>query len=81
MGYRAWYLVARAAHNLRKDPAAVGLVFGFAAAVLRRAPRLGDARARAVLRDDQSLRNIVQRRREALGRGAARPRSDRAPMR
>ena len=80
MGYRTWYLMARATHNLRRDPAAVGLVCGFVAAALRRAPRLGDARARSVLRDDQSLRNLLQRRREALGR-AARSGKDRVPTR
>ena len=35
----------------------------------------------SVLRDDQSLRNILQRRREALGRAAGRSGCDRAPTR
>ena len=48
MGYRPWYLVARAAPQRSGGfPLPLGLVFGFATAALRRAPRLGDARARA----------------------------------
>jgi poly-beta-1,6-N-acetyl-D-glucosamine synthase len=67
MGYRPWYLLARTLHRLRSEPAAVGLVLGYAAAALRRSPRLEDPRARAVLRADQSLRRFLHRRREALG--------------
>jgi poly-beta-1,6-N-acetyl-D-glucosamine synthase len=68
MGYRVWYLVARALHQVRRDPAAVGLVVGFVLAAIRRSPRLEDAEARAVLRSDQDWRRIFVRRREALGR-------------
>jgi N-acetylglucosaminyldiphosphoundecaprenol N-acetyl-beta-D-mannosaminyltransferase len=67
LGYRPWYLLARMAHRVRREPAALGLAFGYAAAAARRAPRLDDANARAVLRSDQSLGNILARRREALG--------------
>ena len=67
MGYRPWYLLARTLHRLRSEPAAAGLVVGYAAAALRRSPRLEDAPARAVLRTDQSLRQFLHRRREALG--------------
>ena len=56
MGYRPWYLLARTLHRARRDPAAIGLIAGYAAAAARRSPRLDDPRARAVLRDDQSLR-------------------------
>jgi poly-beta-1,6-N-acetyl-D-glucosamine synthase len=68
MGYRPWYLFARTLHRARRDPAAIGLIAGYAAATARRSPRLDDPQARAVLRDDQSLRQILRRRREALGR-------------
>ena len=68
MGYRPWYLLARTLHRARRDPAAIALIVGFAAAAARRSPRLDDPRARTVLRDDQSLRQILRRRREALGR-------------
>ena len=67
MGYRLWYLLARTVHRMRYEPAALGLAVGYLAAATRRAPRLDDAEARAVLRADQSVRNILSRRREALG--------------
>ena len=73
MGYRPWYLLARTLHHMRRGPSALGLVFGFLSAAARRSPRLDDSGARAILRSDQSLRSILQRRREALGvsQGAA----------
>jgi poly-beta-1,6-N-acetyl-D-glucosamine synthase len=73
MGYRPWYLAARTLHRMREDPAAVGLLCGYASAALRRSPRLDDEGARAVLRADQSLRRIGSRRREAAGIRAAAP--------
>jgi hypothetical protein len=48
------------------------MIGGYAAAAARRSPRLDDPGARAVLRDDQSLRQILRRRREALGRAGER---------
>src|SRR5262245_30612671 len=68
MGYRPAYLVARALHRLRRDPAAVALVAGYVSAAARRSPRLEDSQARALLRSDQSMRNFLARRSEALGR-------------
>jgi glycosyltransferase involved in cell wall biosynthesis len=70
MGYRPWYLVARTLHHMRRDPAAVALVYGYLFAAARRSPRLSDQPAREVLRRDQSMRNILRRRREALGKSA-----------
>jgi glycosyltransferase involved in cell wall biosynthesis len=67
MGYRPWYLLARMLHHMRHDPSAFALFLGYASAALRRTPRLEDPQARAVLRRDQSFRNFVHRRREALG--------------
>jgi hypothetical protein len=67
MGYRAWYLLARTLHHMRRDPAAFGLVLGFLSAAVRRSPRLEDPGAREVLRVDQSFRHFLHRRREALG--------------
>jgi poly-beta-1,6-N-acetyl-D-glucosamine synthase len=67
MGYRPWYLVARTMHHVRRDLGAIGLIYGYVAAALRCAPRLEDPGARAMLRDDQSLKKILLRRREALG--------------
>ena len=67
MGYRLWYLLARTLHQVRRDRAAFGLLFGYASAALRRSARLEDPDARAVLRKDQSFRKLLDRRREALG--------------
>jgi biofilm PGA synthesis N-glycosyltransferase PgaC len=67
MGYRPAYLLARTLHHMRHDPAAFALILGYLSAAGRRRPRLEDPGARAVLRADQSLRQILHRRREALG--------------
>jgi glycosyltransferase involved in cell wall biosynthesis len=67
MGYRPWYLVARTLHRIRRHPAAVGLLYGYLSAAARRARRLDDPGARALLRRDQRLTQILRRRREALG--------------
>jgi poly-beta-1,6-N-acetyl-D-glucosamine synthase len=67
MGYRPWYLLSRTLFQMRRDRSAIGLVVGYATAAARRSPRLEDAGARAILRDDQSLRKILRRRREARG--------------
>lgn len=72
MGYRPWYLVARALHNIRHDRAAAGLVAGFLCSAARRSPRLTDPGARRVLRADQHLLRLSDRRREALGFGPRR---------
>jgi glycosyltransferase involved in cell wall biosynthesis len=67
MGYRPWYLLARALHHMRRSPAALALIWGYLSAAARRSPRLEDPRARAILRADQSFCRILHRRREALG--------------
>jgi poly-beta-1,6-N-acetyl-D-glucosamine synthase len=71
MGYRLWYLLARTLHQMRRDPAAVALLYGYVAAAARNTPRLSDPAARAVLRSDQSVRRLLDRRREALGRSGS----------
>ena len=68
MGYRPWYLLTRTLFQMRRDRAAIALIVGYAAAATRRSARLDDSGARAVLRRDQSIRNILRRRREAVGR-------------
>jgi glycosyltransferase involved in cell wall biosynthesis len=72
MHYRPGYLVARslfqAAHHRR--PAALGMVWGYGAAAVRREPRWRDDEAAAHLRDLQRLRALPVRAREALGRRA-----------
>ena len=67
MGYRPSYLLSRSLFHMRRDRSAFALMVGYAAAGLRRSPRLDDPGARAVLRRDQSLRTIARRRREARG--------------
>jgi biofilm PGA synthesis N-glycosyltransferase PgaC len=68
LGYRSWYLVLRALWNARREPAALGMVWGFAASAARRAERSPDTAARAYLRRQQSPRNLRRRAFEASGR-------------
>lgn len=67
LGYRAWYLMLRALWHSRRDPAAIAMIGGFAAAVAAREGRCGDAPARAYLRRQQSLRSLPLRAVEAIG--------------
>ena len=67
MGYRPWYLVLRALHNARRDRAALGLVWGYAAGALHRDERNPDPAARAYLRRQQSIRRLPARLRESRG--------------
>jgi glycosyltransferase involved in cell wall biosynthesis len=68
LGYRAWYLVLRAVWNARREPAALGLVWGFALSAARREQRMQDPAARAYVRRQQSPRNLRRRALEASGR-------------
>jgi glycosyltransferase involved in cell wall biosynthesis len=68
LGYRSWYLVLRALWNARREPAALGMVWGYASAAGRRVPRNPDKRARAYLRRQQSVRSLRLRALEASGR-------------
>jgi glycosyltransferase involved in cell wall biosynthesis len=70
MGYRLWYLVLRALHNARREPAALAMIAGHVSAAVRRKPRCPDPAVRAYLRSEQRLGNLLQRRREALGKTA-----------
>ena len=67
MGYRWWYLLVRALHHARRDPAAVAMVAGFARASLRREARCSDERVRQHLRRQQTLRTLPRRFRETRG--------------
>jgi hypothetical protein len=66
-GYGPWYLLARTLHQMRRNRAAFALVYGYVSAAVRRAPGMEDPEARAILRTDQSVQNIVHGRREAFG--------------
>jgi glycosyltransferase involved in cell wall biosynthesis len=67
LGYRPWYLLLRALWNARREPAALGMVWGYTAAAARRDPRNDDPEARAYLRRQQSPRNLRRRALEASG--------------
>jgi poly-beta-1,6-N-acetyl-D-glucosamine synthase len=71
MGYRFWYLVLRTAHHMRRDRAAIAMILGYLRAAARREPRYRDERVRHYLREQQSLRMLPRRVREALGRNSA----------
>jgi glycosyltransferase involved in cell wall biosynthesis len=68
LGYRPWYLALRAAHNARRDPAALALLAGYAQAALRREPCCDDPAVRAEVRRLQRLGSLPARVREAVGR-------------
>lgn len=68
MGYRFSYLVLRALHHARREPAALAMIAGYLRAGLRRSERCADADVRAYLRRYQSPRELRLRAREALGR-------------
>ena len=68
VGYRPWYLVLRSLFNARREPAALGMIAGYASAAVRREPRSDDADARAYLRRQQSVRSLRVRSLEATGR-------------
>lgn len=68
LGYRVPYLVARTLHRAVRNPAALGMLAGYAAAAARGAERHSDASVIEHLRRRQSLRQFPLRVREALGR-------------
>jgi glycosyltransferase involved in cell wall biosynthesis len=57
--YRPSYLLARSAYRMRRDPAALGLVTGYLASAMRRAPRHRDERVIEALRDQQRARRLA----------------------
>jgi biofilm PGA synthesis N-glycosyltransferase PgaC len=68
LGYRFSYLVLRTLHRTLQQPAAIGMLVGYAAAAVRREKRCDDPRIRVHLRRRQSLRRLPLRVREAFGR-------------
>jgi hypothetical protein len=70
MGYRWSYLALRALHHAPRDPAALALLASFALAAARRRPRLDDPAVVAHLRNEQLLRNLRRRWREAKSSAA-----------
>jgi poly-beta-1,6-N-acetyl-D-glucosamine synthase len=61
MGYRPIYLALRALYRARTQPAAVGMLWGYAAAAIRHSPRYGDLAVVGLLRERQRLRVTLRR--------------------
>jgi poly-beta-1,6-N-acetyl-D-glucosamine synthase len=66
MGYRWWYLVLRSLHHTRREFAALALIWGYAGARIRRERVCSDVAVRSHVRRTQSVRTLLDRRREAL---------------
>ena len=61
MGYRPTYLALRALYRARREPAALGMLWGYTAAAARRAPRCPDERVVRALRERQRLGVALRR--------------------
>jgi poly-beta-1,6-N-acetyl-D-glucosamine synthase len=68
MGYRPSYLLARALFRGAREPDALAMLWGYARTAVRGSPRLPDTTVREYLRDQQRLRTLRLRAREARGR-------------
>jgi len=67
VGYRPTYLLLRTLRHVGRNPAALAMLWGYGASAAGRLPRLDDQDARAILREDQRLRNLGRRLRETRG--------------
>jgi hypothetical protein len=61
MGYRPSYLLVRSVWHTRRDLSALGMLWGWATAVARGAPRCDDVAVRAYVRRQQSARHFARR--------------------
>jgi poly-beta-1,6-N-acetyl-D-glucosamine synthase len=61
MGYRPTYLTMRALYRARREPAALGMLWGYFGAAGRRAPRCPDERLVRALRERQRLGVTLRR--------------------
>ena len=68
VGYRFWYLAARAGFRALKNPAALAMIHGYVEAAARREPRCADPLVVEQLRRRQNPWHFPLRIREALGR-------------
>jgi glycosyltransferase involved in cell wall biosynthesis len=73
MWYRPSYLFLRSLFLMATipDPSAGGLVWGYARSAARRAPRHSEPGFRDFMREQQGIRSLGERRREALGQRAS----------
>lgn len=69
--YRPSYLFLRSVFRSRREPASLAMIGGYVVAALRREPRCEDELATTYLREQQRLRLLPLRAREALGRRPA----------
>jgi biofilm PGA synthesis N-glycosyltransferase PgaC len=68
MGYRPYYVMVRSLYRAPRAPSAVAMLWGYGSAALARRPRCSDEGAIAQLRQQQSVRALPRRIREALGK-------------
>jgi biofilm PGA synthesis N-glycosyltransferase PgaC len=68
LGYRLSYLLARTLFRAIREPAALAMVGAYSGALLRREARCGDEDVVQHLREQQRLRRLPVRAREAFGR-------------
>lgn len=61
MGYRPSFLTLRALYRSLREPSAIAMLYGYAAAAVAGAPRYPDARVRSLLRERQRLRHVLRR--------------------
>ena len=71
MGYRPWYLVLRAFRHAIRNPAGVGLVWGYTSSAVRREPTTQDPAIRDYVRRQQRIGDLPARLRETIGRRRA----------
>jgi glycosyltransferase involved in cell wall biosynthesis len=64
MGYRPSYLLARVLWHARRDPTALGMIWGWLTALTSRGRRCPDPAVRAYVRRQQSARYLTRRLRE-----------------
>ena len=67
VGYRPSYLVLRALFRAVREPAALGLLAGYFGDAIRRRPRCSKPGVITWVREQQRLRHVVRRAREAHG--------------
>jgi glycosyltransferase involved in cell wall biosynthesis len=61
MGYRPSFLILRALHRARQDPAALAMIWGYFAEAVKRTPRCADAEVRAEVRQRQALQTLLRK--------------------
>lgn len=61
MGYRPSYMMMRVLYRARREPAAVAMLWGYAAAAAQRAPRCPDEQVVRALRERQRLGTALRR--------------------